>query len=282
MSQLGQDVLVCSAILLAPGHLHMAELWQHPKRLNLPRQLAREQIDSAWVAVSEESRGLREVIYPFRNEAHQPGAGEIRRHGIIGQNDLVQVSMGSVQRAVAFHGNDSIGNHEVRPNCRADVENASLDALPMENVFWPPVDGARNYAKHVLHRQRDPGPMVGFHLRHGHKEIRIQYSPRQPERFHRRIAASGADLDNLVAIQVDKLDFPVSQMVAEPAFGKHQLRVALMSGAFADHNTSCAEAEKGFGRCPDQPRIRIDLDTSDVLDQVRLEQHRFAFYIERK
>ena len=94
----------------------MAELWQHPKGLNLPRQLAREQIDPACVAVSEESRGLRKVTYAFRNEAHQPGAREIRRHGIISQNDGVQVSMGSVERAVAFHGNESIGNNEVRAN----------------------------------------------------------------------------------------------------------------------------------------------------------------------
>ena len=108
---------------------------------------SREQVDFVRAAVSKESRSLCQVIDALRKEAHQPGASEIRCHGIISQNDGVQASMASVKRPIAFHGDDSIGDDEVRPNRGADVENASLDALPMENVFWPPVDGARSVQK---------------------------------------------------------------------------------------------------------------------------------------
>ena len=73
-------------------------------------------------------------------------------------------------------------------NGGAQIEDALLNALPVENVLWPSVSRARHYAEHVLHAERDAGPVMGLDLWHGNQEIRFQHSPREPEILHARIA----------------------------------------------------------------------------------------------
>ena len=68
-------------------------------------------------------------------ESHQPGIGRIGGHRIIGEHDLSQETSGAVERPVAFHCHNAVGDHEVDRNGGAKIKDAFLNALPMEDIF---------------------------------------------------------------------------------------------------------------------------------------------------
>ena len=86
-----------------------------------------------------------------------------------------------MQGAIANHNFDGIGNNEVNGNCGAKVGNTSLSAMPVEEVFGPAVFHAGDNPKEVLSAQCHPGPVVGFHLGHGHQVIGFQHCFGKPE-----------------------------------------------------------------------------------------------------
>ena len=53
-----------------------------------------------------------------------------------------------------------------------DVENAFVNAGPVKGILRPPISAAGDNAEHVFHAEGDAGPMMCFHFRHGHDEIR--------------------------------------------------------------------------------------------------------------
>jgi ribosomal protein S18 acetylase RimI-like enzyme len=63
---------------------------------------------------------------------------------------------------------------------RHEIDNALLDAMPMQQVLRPPVLHAGHHAEHVLHAESDSAPVVSFYLGHGYDEVRIEHSARQP------------------------------------------------------------------------------------------------------
>jgi hypothetical protein len=69
-------------------------------------------------------------------ETNQSGAGCVRGDGIVRQHDLSQSTIGTVERPVAFHGHDAIGDHEIDGNGCAQIKNALVNALPVENILW--------------------------------------------------------------------------------------------------------------------------------------------------
>src|SRR5688572_30461580 len=100
-------------------------------------------------------RGPLKMPDAARIETHQTGTGEVRGHGVVSENYLAEISVSAVQRPVAFHGNDTIRNDEVHWHCGTDIENAPMDALPMQNILGPAILRAGHYAKHILHTQRN-------------------------------------------------------------------------------------------------------------------------------
>src|ERR1017187_4265717 len=52
------------------------------------------------------------------------------------------------------------GDNEVDRHSGTQIKDALLNALPVENILRPTVSRARHYAKHVLHAERDAGPVV--------------------------------------------------------------------------------------------------------------------------
>jgi hypothetical protein len=54
--------------------------------------------------------------------------------------------MSSVQRPVSLHGNDTVSNDEVHRCRRTDIENASMNALPAQNILGPAIFHARHDA----------------------------------------------------------------------------------------------------------------------------------------
>src|SRR5271165_7562934 len=97
-------------------------------------------------------------------------------------------------------------------NSGAQIEDALLNALPVENILRPSVSRSRHYAKHVLHAERDARPVMGLDLRHGNQEICFQNGPREPEICHARIVRAEWSADEFVAIQIYESDLFISEI----------------------------------------------------------------------
>ena len=72
-------------------------------------------------------------------ETHQARTREIRGYGIVGENDLPEVPVRSVQRPVTFHRHNAVRDDEMHWNRRTHIENAPVDSLPMQNILRPAV-----------------------------------------------------------------------------------------------------------------------------------------------
>ncbi|HME31308.1 MAG TPA: hypothetical protein VKG65_01010 [Terriglobales bacterium] len=112
---------------------------------------------------------------------HQAHACCVGSYRIIRRDNFAEGPKSAIQRPIAFHCDNSIRNHEVDWNGGAQIENAFLNALSVENILRPAVSCARNDTEHILHAQRDPRPVMGLDLRHGNQEVAIQHSTRQPK-----------------------------------------------------------------------------------------------------
>jgi hypothetical protein len=83
-------------------------------------------------------------------KAHETCAGCVCRDGIVGEHDLPKLAGISLQWSISFHSDYSISYYEVNRNCGADVENALVNAAPVEEVLWPAVLHARHDTKHIF------------------------------------------------------------------------------------------------------------------------------------
>ena len=146
--------------------LKVREFRQHIEG-NRPRwQCFPDQVDAVIRAVAEKMRGPIEMPHAIGVEAHQARTSEVRGDRIVGENDFSEVPMSSVQRPVSLHGNDTVSDDEVHWCRRTDIENAPMDAVPVQNILGPAVFHARYDAEHVFHAECDAGPVVGLDLRH--------------------------------------------------------------------------------------------------------------------
>src|ERR1017187_4389269 len=148
------------------SHLKTSEFGQNIKRSRPQLQSFRDKIYSVMGAISEELCSANEIPDTIWISTHQARTREIRGYGIVGKDDLSEMPMGSVQRPVALHRDHPIRDNEVDRHRGADVENAAMDPLPVEKVFRPAILTPRHNAEHVLHAERDSGPMVRFDLGH--------------------------------------------------------------------------------------------------------------------
>ena len=137
-------------------------------------------VDECRRSVAEESRALANVHDSAGSESHQTRTGCIRSYRIVRKHNHSQRTRRAVKGTVPFHRHYAVCDHEVDRNGCAQIEDALLNALPMENILRPSVSRARYYAEHVLHSKSDAGPVVGLDLGHGNQEIRFQHSPREP------------------------------------------------------------------------------------------------------
>jgi len=81
---------------------------------------------------------LSQVIDAQRVETHQAAAYEIGGDGIVGQHDSSEITRSAMQRPVAFHANDPVGNDEMRRNRGVNVEDASINAFQCSRFFGQP------------------------------------------------------------------------------------------------------------------------------------------------
>jgi len=163
------------------GRVQESELRNHPKRhLRLPRKFA-HLLNEVGRGVSQEFRSFVDVSHSIGFETHEPGTHCIGGYRIVCKDNTAKPSGRPVQWAVALHAHNGIRDHEMDGNCGAQIEDRFLDAMPMEDILRPAVLVPGNHPEHVLHAERNPGPVVCFYLGHGNQKIRAEYRPREPE-----------------------------------------------------------------------------------------------------
>src|SRR5258708_26543246 len=113
-----------------------------------------------------------------------------------------------------------------------NVENALLDAVPVENVLGPAIPASWDHTEHVFHAEGDSGPVMRFHLGHGHKKISLHHRLRQPEPLHSAVAAPEIHRNQLVAVQIYESDSIVPKNRRVTPLREHHLCGALMPRSF--------------------------------------------------
>src|SRR5213594_2474889 len=131
--------------------------------------------------VADEGRCLTDVSDPFRDHPQHASANDVRRNWIVAEYNRVQVDAPAVERPIALHSHDPIGNDKVRTHRGADIENAFVNAGPMKNVLGPAVPCAGNNAEHVLHAEGDACPVVRLYFRHRNDEVRLENGSWKPQ-----------------------------------------------------------------------------------------------------
>ena len=101
-------------------------------------------VDQCRRSVAQESRALANVHDSAGFESHQSRAGCIGSHRIVRKHDLPQRTRGAVEWSVAFHRHDAVRDNEVDRNGGAQIEDAFLNALPVEDILRPSVSRARH------------------------------------------------------------------------------------------------------------------------------------------
>ena len=89
--------------------------------------------------VAKKFRALANVNDAVWLESHQPRAGRVGSHRVVRKHDLSQRTRGAVERTVPLHCHNPVGDDEANGNRRAKIEDALLNALPVENVLRPSV-----------------------------------------------------------------------------------------------------------------------------------------------
>src|SRR5664280_1326775 len=111
-------------------------------------------------------RALADVHDSSGFEPHESCEGCVGSNGVIRKHDLSHCTSSAVEGPVAFHRHNAVHYNEMDGNSGAQIEDALLNALPVENILWPSVSRARHYAKQVLHAERDARPVMGLDLGH--------------------------------------------------------------------------------------------------------------------
>jgi len=139
------------------------KLWNH-------LELSRGSIDGFPNLVEERRSRIAKKSCPFANvhnsirfEPHQSRAGGIGSDRIVGEHDFPEEPSGTVESAVSFHCYDPIRDHEVNRNSGAQIEDAFLDAFPVENILRPSVSRRLKPAQ-VSYAEADTSPVERSNL----------------------------------------------------------------------------------------------------------------------
>jgi hypothetical protein len=180
----------------------------------------------------------------------------------------------SLDRAVALHPHDAVDDGEAAGGeGGVQVEDAVVDALPVEGVFGPAVDGSGDDAEEVLHGERDPCPVVSLELGHRDEEVGVEHGARQVEVAQVGKAALQGRAAHAIHVEVHVGCPDVAQGVVEARREQHVLGVAAVAGALGDDHLACVQAAEGLGGCSHQQGVGVDDAARVVFDQVRLEDH---------
>src|SRR4029434_4247340 len=115
-----------------------------------------------------------EVVHFFRAEAHDAASGGVRGNRVVPEQEHASVLGISLNWAIPFHSEDAIHDDEIGASGGVDIEDGTVDASPVENVFRPAIATSRDDAEKVFHRESDTRPVMRLELGHGDKEVRAE------------------------------------------------------------------------------------------------------------
>ncbi len=159
----------------------MSKLWQDREWLLRDDHRFCQLYDAIRRSVPEELRCLSQVIHAQRIETHQARTYEIGGEGIVRQHDPSEITRRAMERPIALHPNDSVGNDEVCRNRSVDIEYASLNPLAVQQVLRPAIGDTWDNTEQVLHAQCYSCPVVCFHPGYRDDDVARQYGPREPQ-----------------------------------------------------------------------------------------------------
>src|SRR5579862_8021309 len=99
--------------------------------------------------------------------------------------------------------------------------------------------------------------MMGLHFGHRNDEVGFENRTRQPECTKTAVIGFQLHFSELVPVEIHELDLPFREMRLETCRLHYEFRVALMSGALADHNSRGAKTEETPRRGANQSRVRV-------------------------
>jgi hypothetical protein len=83
-------------------------------------------INEGYGGIAKETRCLMDMRDAIGFKTHYPGAGCICGNCIVCENEGPQWPRSSVQWSISFHGHDTIGDHKINRDSRANIQNALL------------------------------------------------------------------------------------------------------------------------------------------------------------
>src|SRR5271165_6247355 len=91
------------------------------------------QVDECRRSVAQESRTLADVHDSAGFESHQARTSCVGSYRIVRKHDLSQETRAAVKGSVSFHCYYAVCDHEVNRNRSAQIEDALLNALPVQD-----------------------------------------------------------------------------------------------------------------------------------------------------
>jgi hypothetical protein len=73
---------------------------------------------------------------------------------------------------------------------------------------------------------------MGFHLGHGNDEVMAEHCAWEKKMAQASVVCAELDLNQLIAVQINKGNMVFGDFVLEPTFNKYKLGVPLVSRAF--------------------------------------------------
>ena len=230
----------------------------------------------ALIEISEETSRCADVRDSVWDKSKRAGQNSIRCDWIIRKQNNSKLLCGAVEWTVACHSDNRISDNKMRPNSRADIQDALVDPCPMQNVFRPAIAIAGDNSEHVFQAQRDAGPVVCFDFRHRHDEIRCDYESWKPQVAETGIVSTKLRFDQFVTIEIDKVNLALGKLIRQSGLVEQQFRVAVMPRTFADGDRRGIQPQESLSGRSDKLRLRVHRPSGNVFDDIGLEKNRFA------
>lgn len=117
----------------------MMKLENGAKRMDRTRERLAQLINTILPGVSKNCGGEGDVPHPIGQEAHLTHVRCVYSNGIGSHDHRTQLAIGTLQGAVALHGNNAVSDDESDWHGGSDVKDTFVDAGPVKRVFRPAV-----------------------------------------------------------------------------------------------------------------------------------------------
>src|SRR5262245_22845240 len=269
------------AVILGKASLALLQVLEgveHPKTRTEGLQGLANLNDPLAGKVAEKLVGAFQIPDAGRLDHHQPGGRAIDRDEIVAEDEDAGALRLAPDGAVALHADDAVDDRELRHRQGGvEIENALVDAGPVQRILRPAVDGARQNPEHVLQRRRHTDPVVRLELGHRDEQIGFEDGRRQVEASELCEMAARGHRFHVVVVEVHPSAPGAPDSLAESRRRDEILGVPAVPGAFGHDHLAGPELPEGLDGGRNQDRIRRHRGMAgDELDQVRLQDHTLA------